>query len=625
MFLLLLVKFITAQNVAVDEVGLIPVPVSMQLQAGNFPITAATRIVIEDKAAAHTDVAATFSAMLKTVTGYAITVASSATKTGNIYLRLDDTAEKVLGAEGYRLKVTSAGVQILAAKPAGWFYAVQTVMQLLKSAEINSEKKSLTAKSWRIPCVTIEDFPRFQWRGLMLDVSRHFFSKEVIMAYIAQMAKYKLNTFHFHLTDNQGWRIEVKSMPELTRVGAWRVPRTGYWKGFVAPQPGEAATYGGFYSQDDIREIVRFAASRFVTVVPEIDVPGHSLALIASYPGISCTQTPQQVLAGDPWNAKRTNVLCVGNDSTFLALDKIMTEVAALFPAEYIHIGGDEVSRMYWEKCSRCQQRIKDENLKSVQELQTYFIKRLAKIVESKGKKAMGWYENLDGGLAPGIGVMSWKSYQGGIVGSQAGHKVVMTPAEYTYLDFYQNDPVLENGPFTVARLSTFYQFDPVPDGAVAENILGGQGSLWTEQVPNERKLQYMTWPRGLALAEVLWSPRKNRNWSGFVRRMEARLPDFDAAGVKYATAFYEPMVKAVKDADGSYKIKITTEVNGLRLFYSFDDTSPDPFYPEYKGGLISPPTGAHHIRVVSYRNGKPMGREINIEIAELIKRAGGK
>ena len=266
----------------------------------------------------------------------------------------------------------------------------------------------------------------------MLDVCRHFFPVDVIKRYIDQMAKYKLNTFHFHLTDNQGWRIEIKSLPKLTEVGAWRVPRTGYWKGFKAPQPGEAATYGGYYSHEDIRELVRYAKERSVTIIPEIDVPGHSLAMIAAYPELSCTKTPQQVLAGDPWNPRRTNVLCVSADSTYMALDKVITELAELFPGEYIHIGGDEVTRNYWKECPHCQQLLKKKNLKSEEELQTYFIRKVVNIVENKGKKAIGWYENLEGGLVPGMALMSWKDYKGGIRGSQEGHKVVMNPAWFT-------------------------------------------------------------------------------------------------------------------------------------------------------------------------------------------------
>ncbi|HVK48673.1 MAG TPA: beta-N-acetylhexosaminidase, partial [Pseudobacter sp.] len=525
--------------------ALIPVPAQLTMGKGQFDLRTAGNIVLENPDTFSAGIANLLAAALQELRGKRIPVVQKTSSQQNILLRLrkkDSTIKK----EGYRLTVSSRQIIIEAAQPAGMFYAVQTLLQMLPVKATPRAPLQLTA-------VSIQDSPRFGWRGLMLDVSRHFFSKEVIKSYIDQMAKYKLNVFHWHLTDNQGWRIEIKSMPNLTRTGAWRVPRTGYWKGFQAPQPGEVATDGGFYSQEEVKEIVAYAAARYVTVVPEVDVPGHSLAMIASYPELSCTKQPQQVLAGDPWNPSRTNVLCAGNDSTYAALDKVFTEIAALFPSSYIHIGGDEVSRQYWEKCAVCQHRIKTENLKSAEELQTYFINRLARIIESKGKLPMTWYDKLEGGLVPGVAYMSWKDYKGGTLASQNGHKAVMTPAFNTYLDFYQNDPVFENGPFTVTRLNASYAFEPHAPGTVAENIIGGQGSLWTEQVPNERKLQYMTWPRAFALAEVLWSPKEKKNWDDFVQRMETHLPRFRDAGVNYATGFYEPIISAKRNADSSF------------------------------------------------------------------------
>ncbi|MGV3540317.1 MAG: beta-N-acetylhexosaminidase, partial [Rufibacter sp.] len=556
---------------------------------------------------------------LQTPTGYTLPVQTKPARGAKIKFSLFQTPSARLGKEGYTLNVTSKEILIQANAPNGWFYGIQTLLQLLP-ASIES-KRLQSQSSWAIPAVTIEDYPRFAWRGLMVDVSRHFFPKDIIKAYIDQMAKYKLNTFHWHLTDNQGWRVEIKSLPKLTQIGAWRVPRTGYWKGFKAPEPGEAATYGGYYSHEDIKEIIRYAEERFVTIVPEVDVPGHSLALIASYPNLSCTQTPQQVLAGDPWNPKRTNVLCVGNDSTYLALEKIFGELAQLFPGEYLHMGGDEVTRNYWDNCAKCQKRIQDEGLKNAEELQTYFLKRVAKIIEGKGKKVMGWYEKLEGGLAPNMAVMSWKDMKGGILASNNGHKVVMTPAFNTYLDFYQGDPYLENGPFTVTRLNATYNWNPVPPEANAANILGGQGSLWTEQVPQERKLQFMTWPRSLSLAEVFWTPQEKRQWDAFVPRLEAHLPRLDSAQVNYATHFYEPIISAVKDSAGTLQVVISTEVKGVDVFYTFDDTNPDKFYPKYQGIPVAVPKGAHHIRAVSYRHGKRVGREINLPLTEVEKR----
>lgn len=342
LFLLVTSMNVHAQKTIGGEPALIPVPTHIKTGTGFFDLRAATNIVVQQKDSLHKGVAQLLSTSLKALSGKEIPVNSkSNSQKNNIIFHLYSN-DPSLKTEGYRLNVSSKQIIIEAAQPAGWFYAVQTLLQLLPS-------KASARDQLHIAVVSIHDSPRFGWRGLMLDVSRHFFSKEVIKSYIDQLSKYKLNVFHWHLTDNQGWRIEIKSMPNLTKTGAWRVPRTGYWRGFQAPQPGEAATDGGFYTQQDVKEIVAYAAQRFVTVVPEIDVPGHSLAAIASYPELSCTKQPQQVLAGDPWNTSRTNVLCVGNDSTYTALDKIFTEVAALFPSSYIHIGGDEVTRQYWE------------------------------------------------------------------------------------------------------------------------------------------------------------------------------------------------------------------------------------------------------------------------------------
>ncbi|RNI29926.1 beta-N-acetylhexosaminidase [Rufibacter immobilis] len=622
-FLLLLVlvsSSVFAQKAKpAPALALIPEPVQVAQTKGTFELTAKTVIVLPKGHEAHLGVAQLLSQRLQVPTGFALPVKVGARKKNSIQFQLFPQPQPELGSEGYTLEVTPQAILLQANAPAGWFYGIQTLLQLLPPAV--ESKQTVAGVRWEIAGVKIKDYPRLAWRGLMVDVSRHFFPKEVMKAYIDQMAKYKLNTFHWHLTDNQGWRVEIKSLPKLTQVGAWRVPRTGYWKGFQAPQPGEAATDGGFYSQEDIKEIIRYAEERFVTIVPEVDVPGHSLALIASYPNLSCTQTPQQVLAGDPWNPQRTNVLCVGNDSTFTELEKVFSELAQLFPGEYLHMGGDEVTRSYWDKCAKCQQRIKTEGLKNSEELQTYFLKRLARIIQSKGKKPMGWYEKLEGRLAPNMAVMSWKDMKGGIAASQQGHKVVMTPAFNTYLDFYQGDPYLENGPFTVTRLNATYNWNPVPLEANAANILGGQGSLWTEQVAHERKLQSMTWPRALSLAEVFWTPQPKRQWENFIPRLEAHLPRLDAAEVNYATHFYEPIVWGVKDSSGALQVVLSSEIRDIEMYYTFDDSNPDKFYPKYQGQPLDIPKGAHHIRVVSYRHGQRVGREINLPLSEVEKR----
>ncbi|SMC85925.1 beta-N-acetylhexosaminidase [Pedobacter nyackensis] len=592
---------------------LIPWPNQLEKGKGEFILKASTSIVppsIKDK-----ELAELLALRLKSLTGYDLKVANSAAVNNVIRFLADEHIKG--GKEAYQLEVTGGNVVIKAAKPEGWFYAMQTLVQLLP-ANIDQRVANLGV---RIPAVKIADAPHFQWRGLMVDVSRNFFSKEVIKRYILQMSKYKMNVLHLHLTDNQGWRIEIKSLPKLTEVGAWRVPRTGYWRNQKAPEAGEKATKGGFYTQDDIRELVAYGQKHFVELVPEIDVPGHSLALIASYPELSCTKGAQQVLAGDPWNASRTNVVCAGNDSVFVFLEKVIDELAGLFPSKFIHIGGDEVSRAYWDKCPVCQQRIKDEHLKSSEELQSYFLKRVSKIVLSKGKQPLGWYENLPGGLPDDMAVMSWKDDKGGILSSNKGQQVVMTPAAYTYLDFYQGDQYLENAIFSVNRLSTTFQFNPIPKGIKEENVMGGQGSLWTEQVPNERKLQAMTWPRAFALSETLWSGPAKRSWSNFIDRVESHLPVLDKDTVNYSRYFYDAIVSGVRGADKTLLINLSTEIEGLKIYYSFDDTDPDPYYPVYAGIPLSIPKGAQNIRVITYRNGVQVGRLMKIPVTELERR----
>ncbi len=328
------------------------------------------------------------------------------------------------------------------------FYGLQTLLQLLPP---DIEAAKAVNRSWTIPCVNIVDYPRFGWRGLMLDVSRHFFTKEEVKRYIDEMAKYKYNVFHWHLSDDNGWRIEIKAFPELTQKGAWRVERVGRWGTFAPAQPGEATPYGGFYTQDDIREIIRYAQDRYITILPEIDVPAHSLSMIAAMPNLSCTQLQYAVGPGDSLRRKNDNVLCIGNDSVYAVLDKVFTEIAALFPSKYIHIGGDEAFKGFWSNCPKCHKRMDKEHLKDVNELQSYFVKRMEKMLNSKGKKLIGWDEILEGGLAPEATVMSWRGMKGGIEAARMNHHVVMTPWDFCYLDLYQGETAAEPPPTVFA------------------------------------------------------------------------------------------------------------------------------------------------------------------------------
>ncbi|MEO6148855.1 MAG: beta-N-acetylhexosaminidase [Mucilaginibacter sp.] len=606
---------------------LIPQPVSLKTAPGHFTIGGKTKIIFANGDENAQKIATLLAGVLYSPTGYHLTVSSRSAKiapaVGSIYISTL-TKNPQLGDEGYTLKVTPKAIRLQANNPKGLFYGIQTLLQLLPPS-IEGKKKSLAA--WHVPAVDIIDYPRFGWRGLMLDVSRHFQTKEMVKAYIDQMAKYKFNTFHWHLTDDNGWRIEIKGLPQLTDIGAWRVPREGPFL-FVAHtdmEPGEKETYGGFYTQDDIREVVKYANDRFITVLPEVDVPAHSLALIASIPNISCTGLKYNVDPGTSFAFKKDNVLCVGNDSTYLVLNKIFTQIAQLFPGQYIHMGGDEAIKSFWEKCPKCQKVMATEHLKNTHELQSYFVKRIEKMIQSKGKKLIGWDEILEGGLAPEATVMSWRGMKGGIEAAKMGHKVVMTPYERCYIDMYQGNAIIEPHAYGQVLLRSCYNFEPVPDSVDAKLILGGQGNLWAEAVPNQRHAEYMTWPRGMALAEVFWSPKLvKRDFDGFVKRVEAQFPRFDAADIKYARSIYDPLLSVVPEIAGSdttLKIKVENQIAGLSTYYSFDTTNPDKYYPCYNGFPLSVPKGATQLRVINYRDDKPIGKQVSVKLKELDKK----
>lgn len=601
-----------------DSISIIPQPVSVILQKGHFSLSPETAIISADKNTS--DIKAFLSELIFQTCGFAVkekNAAKSAGEKTGIFLRINKKPDAAIGDEGYTLNVNPQQIILNANKPKGLFYGIQSLMQLLPP-KYNGNAQTKNAQI-RIPCVNISDYPRFGYRGMMLDVSRNFFSKDFIKKYIDEMAKYKYNVFHWHLTDDQGWRIEIKGLPKLTEVGGWRVPRTGKWGTFAFAQPGEKATAGGFYTQDDIKEIVQYAKQRFIDILPEIDVPGHSLALVASYPNLSCTQEQYDV---SPQYAPENldDVLCVANDSTWLVLDKIFTQVAQLFPYGYIHTGGDEANRKFWTKDSKDIALMQKEGIKTPAELQSYFEKKLEKLILSKGKKMIGWDEIVEGGLAPEATVMSWRGMKGGIEAAKMGHEVIMTPILETYLSRKQGDASVEPFGPGILRLSTCYQFEPVPKGLDPKFILGGQASTWTEKIPHYRHLEYMTWPRAMAIAEVLWSPKAGLNFNDFAYRVEKHFKYLDADSVKYSKSMYDPIITAVKGKEDSIKIAIRTEMPGLALYYTFDGTDPDNFYPKYEGAPLDIPNGASEIRVIAYRNGVAISRQINHQLEDLKK-----
>lgn len=590
---------------------IIPEPVSATVQTGHFLLKPNTRIIISGTEVSG--VASLLAQMLKAPTGYQLVTETGKGKhDGNaIVLRMNTNRDASLGDEGYTLRVSPGQVMIAANQPQGLFYGIQTMMQLLPPT-IGSHTV-IKNTPWKVPCVNITDYPRFGWRGLMLDVSRHFFSKEIVKQYIDEIARYKFNVFHWHLTDDQGWRIEIKGLPELTEKGAWRVPRSGQWWSFPPPQPGEKATEGGYYTQEDIREVVAYAKERFITVVPEIDVPAHCLALIACYPSLSCSKHQYHVNPGSRFLKKEVNnVLCVANDSTWLILDKVFTQVAALFPGEYIHVGGDEAHKSFWEACPDDLALAKKLGVTIQGGLQPYFEKKMHQLIVSKGKKMMGWDEILNDELSTDIAVMSWRGMNPGTAAAKRKHPVVMSPWGQAYLDLYQGDPLIEPNTYGMLRLKTSYEFDPLPADVDPKYILGGQGNLWTEAVPNKRQVDYMTWPRSLALSEVFWSPGSKKNWPDFIRRVEREFKYLDAAQMKYAVSMYDAIIDVAQGSDDSLKVTLATEVPGLDVYYTFDGTNPDNFCPRYTGTPLDIPAGASQIRVITYRGQQPAGQQIN-------------
>jgi hexosaminidase len=608
------------------KISIIPEPVSVKEGTGSFKLSGQT--TIEISSSELSDLGRYLSGKLAPATGYSVKVNTvSSFSNGAIQLRLSGRPAK--NKEAYELTVTPSAVSITADSSAGLFYGIQTLLQLLPN-EIESAKEVKNVE-WAIPAVSINDFPRFAWRGAMLDVARHFFTKEEVKRFIDNMVKYKFNVFHFHLTDDQGWRIQIESLPKLTEVGAWRPERVGKWGNSPKPSPDEPKKYGGFYTHDDIRELVKYAADRYVTILPEIEGPGHSLATVASYPELSCTDSNYYVSVGDKiinWHSKGftallDNTLCPANEKVYEYLDKIFTEVAQLFPSEYIHMGGDECPKDFWRNNPRIKALMQKENLKDMNEVQAYYVKRVEKILKSKGKKLIGWDEILEGGLPPDAAVMSWRGMKGGIRASKDGHKVVMSPYNHAYYDLYQGDPLAEPPTYEMVRLRDSYKFEPVPEGVPDAMVLGGQGNLWTEQLQNMRAVEYMVWPRALAVSEAVWSPKDKKDWRNFVTRVENEFNRMDYAQVKYSRSMFDPIIKVSAEGSG-LKLTMETEIEGLDIYYSFDGSFPDNFYPKYAKPLVIP-KDALDVNVVTYRDGVKVGKIIKLPVAELEKRVKRK
>ena len=605
-----------------QNISIIPEPYQMTTKSGNYTLPKSIAMNAPSSANVVSDQIA---ATLRTTTGRVVSLTKNKS---SIDLQIINDAN--LGTEGYTLDINEKGIQIKANANAGLFFGWQTVMQLLPAAVYSNTLQANT--NWTLPYVSIIDKPRFGWRGLMLDVSRHFFSKADVLTFIDDMARYKYNRLHLHLTDDQGWRIEIKSLPKLTSVGAWRAERKGKWMNTTTPSKEEPKTYGGFYTQEDIKEIVAYAKAKFIEVIPEIDIPGHSLAMNAAYPFLSTTPNyPFQVNAGEEfmdWEgfnghvaAKIDNSLDPSNETVYEYLDKIFTEIAPLFPFEYIHMGGDENPKNNWEKSANVQALMKKEGLKDQNEVQSYFVRRVQKIINSKGKKMMGWDEILEGGLSGDAAVMSWRGIKGGIEAANKGHKVVMSPNDYNYIDFYQGEVTAEGKVYRGLRMKTTYSFEPIPEGIDPNLILGNQANQWTEQIFDMRYAQYMTWPRSMAVAETSWSPKEKKNWNSFSKKVERQFEKLDAANVRYARSMYDPIVTTQLNTKGELIGFMEGEIEGLDMYYTINDQMPDNYSQKYTAPFLIP-DDVLSLRVISYRDGKQIGKYLNIPIESLRKRA---
>lgn len=491
-----------------------------------------------------------------------------------VYLKLDSSL-KGLGDEGYSLGISPRSVVVRARKPAGIFYGIQTLRQMMPPSieRVSDHPYRLT-----LPCVNIVDRPRFGWRGMLLDVSRHFFDKAQIERFLDLMAMHKLNVFHWHLTDDGGWRLEIKKYPKLTEIGAWRNRSKEIWDYGNIVFPGKSngeQLYGGYYTQDEVREIVKYASDRHITIVPEIEMPGHSLAAMYCYPDLACTgfnlaeYRKESALTGP-------NVWCAGKDSTFKFVEGVLDEVMALFPSKYIHIGGDEVDKWLWTNCTDCQLRMQKEHLKDPEALQSYFIRRIERYINSKGRKLVGWDEILEGGLAPNAVVMSWRGISGGITAAKSGHDVVMSPTSHCYFDYA----------YSTISTELALQFDPVPPGVDPKRILGGQCNLWTEWVADMPTAEQRLFPRTVSMAEALWSENRDRDPNNFDLRLEPYYDRLAALNVN----FYVRPPKADYDAaflQGPTGITFhDPRIPGAIIRYTADGSDPQPDSPRYQGPI---------------------------------------
>ncbi len=587
----------------IDDIHIIPKPETIKLNPGVFQFNKYTKFIITDET--QNEAASILTNKFKTVSGWGLNIEKEVPKDNYITFIVNKDLKK----EAYNLEVTKDYVSIAASDISGFLYGIQTIRQLLPT--VIESKIKVENVVWEIPNVEIKDEPRFKWRGLMLDISRHFFGKEYIKEVIDGLAMHKMNVLHLHLVDDQGWRIEIKKYPKLTEVGAWRVDQEKlHWSARLPVKAEDKGTYGGFLTQDELREIVTYAQSKNVEIIPEIEMPAHVSSAIAAYSYLSCNEKPIGVPSGRVWPI--TDIYCAGKESTFQFLENVLSEVIEIFPSKYIHIGGDEATKTNWEKCQHCQKRIAEEGLQNEEELQSYFIKRMEKFINSNGKKLIGWDEILEGGLAPDATVMSWRGVKGGLEAAAQGHDVVMTPTSHCYFDYHQgpqNEEPLAIGGYT--PLSKVYQFDPIVDAMTIEeasHVLGGQANVWSEYIPTEEHSQYMIYPRLAALSETVWSPKNLRNWDDFSNRIATMFQRYEYLGINYAKSSYLIRPEVQTDLEKkSVSLSLQSEYSNADIRYVLDTNNLEDVAVKYEEPIILTKTTA--IKASVFQDNKPIGK----------------
>ncbi len=552
------------------QYSIIPKPVHIKMTEKTFTFGESTKIVVNLKDVTLVEAVSSSIPLIETTLDMKIPIVglNYEDQEGNIVVSRNAIFDKELGTEGYELIIKNENIYLNANTEKGIFYGINTLWQIVTSTDYMN-----------IPCGEIRDYPRFAWRGLHLDVSRHFFPVEFIYKYIDYIAMHKLNVFHWHLIDDQGWRLEIKKYPKLTEIGAWRVNKEDLpWNNRPLIKRGETADFGGFYTQEEIKAIVEYARKKQVSIVPEIEMPAHVMSALAGYPELSCTKKDLGVPPGGVWPI--THIYCAGNDEVFNFLENVLTEVFSLFPSTYIHIGGDEAFKDEWKTCDKCKQRMKIENLDDVEELQSYFIKRIEKYINKNGRKLIGWDEILEGGLAPEATVMSWRGEKGGIKAAKERHNVVMTPGTHCYFDHYQGFPKYE--PYAIGGYTTLkkvYHYNPVPkklSSKYEKYILGAQANVWTEYMETPEHVEYMIFPRLSALSEVLWSEEDNKDWGNFINRLEEQYKRYDNMDINYSNSSYQVKIDPKYNSRKKHvKVELSCELPNVDIRYTLDGTEP--------------------------------------------------